>query len=541
MTISKSELCNKDLLNTCINKNIKGPLMNQSRKNLEPKLCPCIFVPVEQYYDTFKNLFNSDWEELNFYMFKSGISGIKLVGEIGINHGGVIFEIKYDNSYKYFMLGEVEIGDKTNKVGTLTNMLQSVFPGVNKINNTINEPFQALILAGEICIPYLNKNINTITNPQERINIVLQNCHLSLGGSDEPVPLLLLKNKSSENVNKLLNIISFIKKIRNSGIDYIFIGVKSLYPDYKTGELINGYPYTCETFASILSSYIYKEFKTEIGNNKYLLNIYNQILLPDKNDKNTGMGNTMVKGRYKNEQVILKFLRPGFLNIKTQQIESIVGVKWKNLTKEQQKDCFKFYDVTYDIVMNNPIAFLKEIQDIITNIRKPFKVWTDIKNMGKIMGKIIKQLLTLNLDNFWIRCYSSQDYINNSEPTFFSFPLKNNILLDNVNCNLSKSICDLNNNCKYNNSTSKCELKPIGTYNLTEYKYQGIIIENMILMTISSILSEEDFDPFINLTLLNKNISSDKNVCMSLIFIISIIILIILTVLVFFVIKCLIK
>ena len=284
--------------NTCIKSyNLKGPLFNQSRKNLETK-CPCVFVPVEQYYKIFHNLFKSDWSEINFYMFKSGIGARKLIGEIDVNHGGVVFEIKKNNSLRYFMLGEVEISVQKNKVGSITDMLSSVFPTVNTKTKQINWNTQALILAGEICVNYLDSELNNINNPQERLNIVLQNCHLSLGGADEPVPLLFLRHNNSEVVNKLTNIIKVIKTFREADLSYVFIGCKSIYPDYKTGKIVKGYNYTCETFASLLSSYIYREFKTEIENNEYLHNLYSQLLLPKKTYRYQGFNNDVIKGRY---------------------------------------------------------------------------------------------------------------------------------------------------------------------------------------------------------------------------------------------------
>ena len=464
----------------------KGPIFNQSRNNLAINKCPCLFTPVEQYYDTFYNLFNSNWSEINFYMFKSGIGANKLLGELDINHAGVVFEIKNNQSYKYFLLAEVEIGDENNKVG---HMLSSVFPSVNTKTKTINWNSHALILAGEICIKYLNITLNNINNPQERLNIVLQNCHLSLGGADEPIPLLLLKNNNNNTVKKLHNIIKVIKRFREKDLSYIFIGCKSVYPDYKTGNVVTGYSYTCETFASLISSYIYREFENEILNNKYLYNFYNQLLLPVKSERYQGFNNNIIKGRYKNEQIFFKFLRPGFLNNKTQKLESVVGIKWNDLTQIQKDDCYKFYFTMHNILINNLSKFILDFKQ--KNISKIINDFTDI----------IKKL-----DNFWIRCYSSQNYLDQSEPTYFSFPLKNNILLDD------------------------------GSKTLTKYEYQNTIIENLITMTMSDVTSGLDFDPFINLDLINKNIKFNNN-NLNNIFIICIILILLLILFYFFVIN----
>lgn len=434
--------------------------------------CPCLFTPIEQYYDIFYNLFKSNWSEINFYMFKSGIASIKQLGEIDVNHAGIVFEIKINNSYKYFLLGEVEIGDENNKVG---NMLSSVFPSVNTKTKTINWDSHALILAGEICIKYLNSTLDSINNPQERLNIVLQNCHLSLGGADEPIPLLFLKDNNFHIVNKLNNIIKVIKKFRKKDLSYVFIGCKSVYPDYKTGNLITGYSYTCETFASLISSYIYREFETEILNNKYLYNFYNQLLLPDKSEKYQGFNNNVIKGRYKNEQIFLKFLRPGFLNYKTQKLESVVGVKWNNLSQIQKDDCYGFYYNIRKFLIDNPNKIINDLEEMFKNF-----TFNNIKQFFNDFSNVIKKLLKLNINNFWIRCYSSQNYLDQSEPTYFSFPLKNNILINDGKI-------------------------------LTKYEYQDTIIENLITLTISDVVSGLDFDPFINLDLINKNIKLDCN------------------------------
>ena len=213
------------------------------------------------------------------------------------------------------------------------------------------------------------------------------------------------------------------------------------------------------------------------------------MLLPVKSERYQGFNNNIIKGRYKNEQIFFKFLRPGFLNNKTQKLESVVGIKWNDLTQIQKDDCYKFYFTMHNILINNLSKFILDFKQ--KNISKIINDFTDI----------IKKL-----DNFWIRCYSSQNYLDQSEPTYFSFPLKNNILLDD------------------------------GSKTLTKYEYQNTIIENLITMTMSDVTSGLDFDPFINLDLINKNIKFNNN-NLNNIFIICIILILLLILFYFFVIN----
>ena len=244
----------------------------------------------------------------------------------------------------------------------------------------------------------------------------------------------------------------------------------------------------------------------------------------------------------------LNFCVPGFLNSKTQKIESVVGVKWNDLTKDQKEDCFKFYKTMHDVLLTNPGKLFNDIKDIFKNLKHLLKpnAFQSIKEDTGDIFTIVKTLISLNLDNYWIRCYASQNYLDEPEPTYFSFPLKNNILLDNVDCTLQniKIKCNNNINCLYNESTSECESKKEGTYNLTKYKYQGTIIENLITLTMSDAISGLDFDPFINLDLINKNIKVNNNLCtiftIFTYFILGIISLVLIISL-FFVIKSLIK
>ena len=56
---NKSLNCDETI--DCFNQSTSSPTSNKS---------PCLFVPYEQYFDTLKNIINSEWDSLNFYLFK---------------------------------------------------------------------------------------------------------------------------------------------------------------------------------------------------------------------------------------------------------------------------------------------------------------------------------------------------------------------------------------------------------------------------------------------------------------------------------------
>ena len=453
--------------------------------NQSNKLNQCLFYPYYKYHELFIDIVISEWDQFNFYLFKSGIAGIKLLGELGVNHTGIVFEVIKDGKHDYYMACEVEAGDASGGVPGLTGLLQCLIPELNKGDKTINWHSPAVIQAGKICLPksayFTDTTLSSYHSAQERINVVLQNCNLSLEGSGEPIPLLFLKKNSSRSINHtakntLTNFFNYIWKISNANIKYVFLGAKALEPDMDTGKEIIGYPYTCETFGSIAASFIFKEFNNEILSNPILNNIYNNLL----NVESTGTTNqieTIIKGRYQNEQIFLQFIRGGFLNSTTNSIESLSAVEWDNLTSLQKEDCYNFYAVLNKL----SLTLASNIESLISlYMQRPIDKDKIKKNF--LFKNFFSEIAESNVSNFWIRCYKNQNYLKNPKPFYYSFPLKKNeVTIDKIK------------------NTKNFEIKSI------KYTYDLDIITNMLGLTVSSALGEKDFDPMINIELLNKN------------------------------------
>ena len=460
-------LSNTCLAQTCISGSSSSPLkcldqtFDTKTFKFDNNNRPCISIPFSNYYSTLIAEVQSNWVTANFYLIKSGIGSNAKMGFLGINHAAVLLELQENTNpiqYKYHIVGEVEVGD-SNIVVNGTTAKGAIFPTFT--STTVQEPIwagKAVILAGPICYT-INKNEMNM-DPVERASAVLSLCGLTKG-SGNPIPLLYLTTNTNDIRTKLKNFINMIKTM-NVNNNYIFLGFKSFQSNTKC---ITGHPYTCETFASIMASYLYREFRDQIQNNSTLHNYYNSFLLKpskhhsscNKNLPDDAILTTMYEGRYKNSQLFLHVEQASFLDVDAFSVQPFNGKTWKQMTDKEQLDCFNFW---YFITNNS--------DDLITQIKAIYNAKTKVEKL-LLIGKLIKYIknnVKGSFNNLWITAYQSQGNVF-SDPVFFSSPLK--------------------------------------TYNMLEkkYVYSPEKIVNIFLMTESSIQKESDFDPIINMKLIN--------------------------------------
>ena len=458
---------NTCLAQTCVSGSATSPLkcldqtLDTKTFKFDNNNRPCITIPFSNYYSTLLSEVQSNWTAANFYLIKSGIGSNAKMGFLGINHAAVLLELQENTTpiqYKYHIVGEVEVGDSNIVVNGQTAQ-GAIFPTFT--STTVQEPIwdgKAVILAGPICYS-LEKNEMSM-DPVERASSVLSLCGLTKG-SGNTVPLLYLTTNTSEIRTKLTNFINMIKTI-NVNNNYIFLGFKSFQSNTKC---ITGHPYTCETFASIMASYLYRDFRDQIENNSTLHNYYKSFLLKpykhhsscNNNLPDDAILTTMYEGRYKNSQLFLHVEQASFLDVDTFSVQPFNGKTWKQMNDKEQLDCFNFWY----FVTNNAV-------DILTQLKAIYKAKLLEKiKLIKILIKYIKENVKGSFHNLWITAYQSQGNVFSS-PVFFSSPLK--------------------------------------IYNILEkkYVYSPEKIVNIFLMTESSIQKESDFDPIINMKLIDS-------------------------------------
>jgi hypothetical protein len=429
---------------------------------------PCINIPFNEYYSTLISVVQSNWIEASFYLIKSGIGSKAKMGFLGIDHSAVLMEIRQANPpmFKYHIVGEVEVGD-SNIVVNVVTAKGAIFPTFT--STAVQEPIwkgNAVILAGPICYDLNDDEMNM--EPVQRAGALLSVCGLTQG-SGNPVPLLYLSHNTEKTRNKLTKFIDMINTIDVNN-SYIFLGFKSFQSDTKC---VTGHPYTCETFASIMASYLYREFREHIENNSKLLNYYQSFMLKPFKTNNSCTKNlpddailtTMYQGRYKNAQLFLHVEQATFLDADNHAFVDFKGKTWNQMNQNQQLDCFNFWY----FATNNASTILTSLAEIYSekNIAKKIVL------IEKMIGYILLNVKTGPFNNIWIKAYPQQASVF-CEPVFFCTPLK--------------------------------------TYNILskKYEYSSEKILNILLLTESSIQKESDFDPIINMKLINDLFPENK-------------------------------
>jgi hypothetical protein len=419
---------------------------------------PCINTPFSDYYSTLLSVVQSNWTTANLYLTKSGIGSKSLMGFLGIDHAAVLLEIQdTDGKYKYHIVGEVEVGDSKLVVNKDTAK-GAIFPTFTSAD--VQEPIwkgNAVILAGPICY---DLNLNEINmNHVERAAALLSVCGMTQGFGN-PVPLLSLTDNTKHHRKKLTKFIDMINTI-NVNNSYIFLGFKSIQSGTKC---VTGYPYTCETFASIMASFVYREFHDYIENDSKLLHYYKSFLLtPFKNNCTNNLPDetiltTLYTGRYKNAQLFLHVEQAAFLDIDNYSIQEFKGKTWNKMNTKQQLDCFNFW------------YFMTTNASIIGSSLTAISSEPNLKKKLKIIIDLIEYIV-LNVKNpfhnIWIKAYKEPAGVF-CEPVFFCTPLK--------------------------------------TYNIIskKYEYSAEKFLNILLLTESSIQKESDFDPIINMKLIDS-------------------------------------
>ena len=463
--------------NKCLDQTLKKVFIDSNR--------PCINIPFYEYYPTLLSIVNSNWDRFNVYLIKSGIGSQYKMGILGINHAAVILEVITGDIFSYHLVGEVEVGDKNIVVNSET-AVGAIFPTFT--SSEIQEPKWkgiAVILAGPICYK-LNNNEKSM-NPRERVGAVSSICGLT-EGSGNPIPLLFLYDNNSKTCEKLSRFIHMINKIDVNN-NYIFLGFKSFQPNTNNKKCVTGFPYTCETFASVMASFLYREFKNHIDNDK-IISSYYQVFFNYKHKNNSCLKNlpsedlltTMYEGRYKNAQLFLHVEEAGFLNVKNNTIDKFNGKHWGDMSVDEQTDCFNFwYFLTNDF------------ENILISIKEIVNTKNKLKKIEEIV-KLIKYIESQNIqpfNNLWLKGYKNESYVFKNS-VFFSAPIK--------------------------------------TYNIISKKYvlSTEKILNIFLLTEGSIQKESDFESIINLKLIDQLFPIKNNLLPYIVVILILLILIIL-------------
>lgn len=399
----------------------------------------CQFIPWQDFKDPLLKIFKSNWRSISFYLTKSGV-GLFIAGLLTINHAAIIAEVEDENSnFSYYLIAEVEPGNRDwNAQLSLTKILCNVlFPKVNSDKLEWNS--MALIQAGKICVK--SDFVNLLMSRQDRINKIATLCGwggLLEGGSGFPHILLHLKKNNHHIHKKLKKFVSFIEKLDDPKYRpyYKFFGVKTSVPNPHDGKCIVAHPYTCETFASLLVTFIHREFKHEINNDPEVYATFVTWLgaqgcstCKDNLPPQSGELARLSLGKFKNEQAYLHLPMAGFRDVNG-TIHKFTGKKWKHMSEQEKNDCKQFCTQPSNVIKSicNPEpgtegGACEKNSTCDGNLKCDIKTNTCSSGSG-ILGLIITDLYDFFKKsvskNIWISAYP--DLGGKSEPLWYSFP-----------------------------------------------------------------------------------------------------------------------